>query len=166
MNASRHGSLVLALVFVACGGGGSEGAQPSDGGGTDAPTNGDVQTDAPIDAAPLDPSDWLDKPLRDQVAVLETGALSCAGLTKGYLDRIDARDRGATGFHAVLALSPTAATDASGLDTARGKGARLQCGVVLVKDQCHAGNVLLSAPPRRWVRVFAETPTNLRGGAL
>jgi amidase len=80
---------------------------------------------------PVDPADFLDRSLRDQVAAMETTALSCKGLSEAYGKRIDERD---PAIHAVIARDPKAASTAATLDASRGGGALLQCAVMLVKD--------------------------------
>ena len=76
----------------------------------------------------------LDRPLTEQVAAMERGAFTSGALVAGYLARIQARDTGAGGIHAVLLTDPAATTRAVELDRARGRGALLQGAAILVKD--------------------------------
>ncbi|MBC8071965.1 MAG: amidase [Deltaproteobacteria bacterium] len=77
---------------------------------------------------------WLDRPLREQVAAMQSRVLASEDLTLGYLDRIDLRDDGPEGIHAVLALVEEPARRAAELDRSRGDGLPLHGAVVLVKD--------------------------------
>jgi amidase len=89
-----------------------------------------------------DPSDWLDRSLRDQVAAMESGALGCAALSDAYRARIAERDGP---VRAVLVLDPEAAADAAAIDAARGGGALLQGAVLLVKDNIDTAGLATTA---------------------
>jgi amidase len=91
------------------------------GGAADESTGGDVEA-------------WLDRPLREQVAAMETMSLASEDLVLGYLDRIDLRDAGEQGINSVLAQIDAPAQLGAELDGARGRGAALQGAVILVKD--------------------------------
>ncbi|HEX8796416.1 MAG TPA: amidase [Polyangiaceae bacterium] len=110
----------LGLLVAACGASGAK--SPS----------------TPVDAGPAieagNPLDYLDRPLREQVAALETGVITSAGLTSGYLARIASRDKGDGGVHAVILADPQATAHAAALDAQRGKGALLQGADIFVKD--------------------------------
>lgn len=136
-------SICAALVLVAVAACGSNGAGSpgvsGDGGGTRGDTGAPGDARAPSDAggeadAGANPLDYLDKPLRDQVAAMENGTITSAGLVAGYLGRLATRDRGDGGVHAVILADPQAEAHAAALDAARGKGALLQGAAIFVKD--------------------------------
>lgn len=120
------------IAVAACGA--NEAKSPS------TPTDGGLSGEigAPADAGPEveagNPLDYLDKPLREQVAALEKGIITSAGLTSGYLGRLATRDKGDGGVHAVILTDPQAMAHAAALDAARGKGALLQGAAIFVKD--------------------------------
>lgn len=122
----------LVINVAACGA--NEARSPS------TPSDGGLsgETGIPADAGPDveagNPLDYLDKPLREQVAALEKGIITSAGLTSGYLGRLATRDRGDGGVHAVILTDPQAMAHAAALDAARGKGALLQGAAIFVKD--------------------------------
>ncbi len=92
-----------------------------------------------------DPAKWLDRPLREQVAALEAGIITSAGLTQAYLDRIAAIDAGDAGIRAVLSLDPGATSRATELDGLRGAGALLQGAPILVKDNIDTAGIATTA---------------------
>lgn len=96
---------------------------------------------------PVDPAAYLDRPLREQIEAAQSGALSCAGLSAGYLARVEERDRGAAGIHSVLLVDPAAGDTAAGLDAALDPDApaRLQCAVVLIKDNIDTAGLATTA---------------------
>jgi amidase len=98
-------------------------------GSTSAGSSAPVQPEPKVE--PVDPLDYLDRPMREQVEVMETTALSCEGLSAAYLARVEERD---SGIHAIIAVDPAAADQARALDDKRGSGALLQGAVLLVKD--------------------------------
>src|SRR5262245_13461370 len=109
-------SALAACVFLA-GCGDDSSATGASGGSSGRGGSGGTGGGAGL--PPVDPADYLDRPLREQVAVMESRRLSSAALTQGYLQRIETRDRGSSGIHAVLALDPRAATEAAKLDEKR-----------------------------------------------
>jgi amidase len=132
------------IAVAACGGNGAtNSASTSTDGGMSADTH------APADAGPDveagNPLDYLDKPLREQVAALEKGVITSAGLTSGYLGRLTTRDRGDGGVHAVIVTDPQAMAHASALDAERGKGALLQGAVIFVKDNIDTKGIATTA---------------------
>lgn len=136
------------MLAVACGSssnGASSSNTTTDAG--DSGTHGD--TGVPADAGPGveagNPLDYLDKPLRVQVAALEQGVITSAGLTSGYLGRLSTRDQGDGGVHAVIVTDPQAMTHAAALDAERGKGALLQGAVIFVKDNIDTKGIATTA---------------------
>ena len=123
-------TLVACLLLAGCGDDSDE--TGATGGASGAAGKGGSGGGAGL--PPVDPAEYLDRPLREQVAVMETRQLSSAALTQGYLQRIESRDQGSSGIHAVLALDPSAADDAASLDEKRGGGSPLQGAVILIKD--------------------------------
>jgi amidase len=132
------GSFVMAVA--ACGANGTKSpSTPTDGGTSAVPVDGgpDVEAGSPLD--------YLDKPLREQVAALEKGIITSAGLTSGYLGRLATRDKGDGGVHAVIVTDPQAMAHASALDAERGKGALLQGAVIFVKDNIDTKGIATTA---------------------
>lgn len=99
----------------------------------------------PDPVQPVDPADYLDRSLRDQVGVVEAGLLSCSGLTAGYLARIAERDEGDDGLGAVLALASDATAVADALAAKAGSGARLSCANILLKDNIDSAGMATTA---------------------
>lgn len=83
--------------------------------------------------------------MRDQVAAIEAREISGADLARAYLQRIDARDPGASGIHAIVSLDPGALARAAELDTRRGHHAPLQGAVILVKDNIDTQGIATTA---------------------
>ncbi len=110
-----------------------------------SPTDPPGPAPDPDPVQPVDPADYLDRPLRDQVDVVEAGLLSCVGLTTGYLDRIAERDDGDDGIGAVLALAPDPSAVAEALADKAGTGARLTCANVLLKDNIDSAGMATTA---------------------
>lgn len=125
---------VLGAALIAC---------PSTGG---SPDIGRVKSARPGGRVrPTEkPKDYLDRPLREQVAAIRAGRLTSAGLTRAYLARIEARDRGERGTHAVIALDPRALERAAALDRARGSGL-LRGATILVKDNIDTRGIATTA---------------------
>lgn len=123
---NRAGTLLVLASLVGC----SSSAPDAPASPQDAATDSQTETDAP----PEDPSLYLDRPLREQVDAMESGKIKSAGLTSGYLARVEAKDKGPSGIHAIIALAPDASKEAAAADASRGKGAKLQGAVILVKD--------------------------------
>jgi amidase len=121
------------------GGSGGPGGSSGSGGAGGAGAAGDSGLPS------LDPADYLDRTLREQVAVMEAKQLTAAGLTAAYLGRIESRDRGSSGLRAVLAVDPEAEADAALLDEKRGSGALLQGAVILVKDNIDSEGLATTA---------------------
>ncbi|HZO15086.1 MAG TPA: amidase [Polyangiaceae bacterium] len=99
----------------------------------------------PPSIEPVDPQDYLDRSLREQVEVMETRALSSAGLTAAYFERAETRDRGPNGIRAIIAVDPAAADAAASLDDERGQGALLQGAVLFVKDNIDSAGLANTA---------------------
>lgn len=108
-----------------------------------APEEANPQTNdaAPEETAPEDPGPYLDKSLIEQVTALESGRITSSALTQAYLARIATRDKD---IHAILALDPSAAKQASDADAARGKKL-LQGATVLVKDNIDTKDLTTTA---------------------
>jgi amidase len=83
-------------------------------------------------AQQVDPLEYLDRSLLEQVAAVDEGALSCQGLLDGYLERIGSRDQGGDAIRSILALADDPPNLADGITP--GTSRRLACGVVGVKD--------------------------------
>jgi len=135
---------VCSLTAVGCGDDSSE-AGATGGAGGSGGSSGTSGSAGSAGLPPVNAADYLDRPLREQVAVMETRQLTSADLTKGYLDRIEARDKGSSGIHAVLALDPSASAGAATLDKARGGGALLQGAAILIKDNIDTKGVATTA---------------------
>ncbi|HEU0034030.1 MAG TPA: amidase [Kofleriaceae bacterium] len=112
-----------AVVWLGCGGGGGHVEPP---------------------ARPASDAE-LDLPLVEQVARMEAGTLRSADVTRGYLARIEQRDRGASGVHAYLSLAPDAPAQAAAVDGKRGHGALLQGAVIGVKDNIDTARLATTA---------------------
>ncbi len=146
--------VALAVVLAACSDGGSPtnpgtsgGAQESSGAAANDTSGADDSTAAsstsavddtgtttgdPVD--PVDPQEYLDRTLREQVAAMELLALASEGLLHGYLERIAADDDAGAGIGAVISMIEDPAALAIELDGARGDGRLLNGGIILVKD--------------------------------
>ncbi len=134
-------AVVVVVALTGCSGG-------SDGGGSAAGGSGGVGGALGAggsDAGSENPADYLERPLRDQVTALESGAITSAGLTQAYLSAIDAKDRGSDGIHAIITVDPQAIEKASALDGQTGQGALLQGAVILVKDNIDTEGIATTA---------------------
>jgi amidase len=131
--------LAALIAFGALAGCSDDSSDASSGGaGGSAGAAGSAGSDAGTE----NPADYLDRPLREQVTALESGAITSSGLTQAYLDRIAVRD---PNIHAILTLDPSAADKAASLDQERGQGAPLQGAVILVKDNIDTQGLRTSA---------------------
>lgn len=142
MRSSRPITRVAALVAVL-------GGCSSNGGSRDASADLSdwlaVHRDA-FDFSPKEkPEDYLDRSLRDQVAAMEAGKITSAGLTKAYLARIDTRDKGEHGTHAIIVIDSEALQHAAALDGTRGAKALLQGAAILVKDNIDTQGIATTA---------------------
>ena len=97
------------------------------------------------DAGAAGPAAYLDRPMREQVAALESGAVTSAGLTAGYLARIASHDQGDGGVHAVIVTDPQAIAHAGALDAERARKAPLQGASILVKDNVDTKGIATTA---------------------
>jgi amidase len=89
--------------------------------------------------------DYVDRPLREQVAGIESGATTSVRLLEAYVSRVEARDRGAEATHAVIALDPEARSSATSSDSSS-QGRRPLRGVpILVKDNIDTRGVATTA---------------------
>lgn len=130
------GIALATIVLAGCDGSdeprGSSGAGGSGGSAGSAGAGG----------TPENPADYLDRPLRDQVTALESGAITSAGLTQAYLERIADRDET---INSVLTLDPEASVKAGELDLEIGQNALLQGAVILVKDNIDTKDMATTA---------------------
>jgi amidase len=67
---------------------------------------------------------FLEAPVVDLGAQMAKGALTSVALTRAYLDRIAALDRGPAGLRSVIETNPDALKIAAGLDAERKRGPR------------------------------------------
>lgn len=82
-----------------------------------------------------------DAPLSNIAQALASGQITATALTKAYLARIEAYDRGGPALNAVRALNPDALAIAGKLDTSRPTARRPLAGVpILVKDNIATGD--------------------------
>jgi amidase len=91
-------------------------------------------SDGTIDIKIVDPLEYLERPLTEQVAAVEDGTLSCQGLVQGYVDRIVSSEEDEEGINAFISVVDNPAGLAADVDTSRGGGLLLQCGVIAIKD--------------------------------
>lgn len=124
----------LALFVAGC----SSSSNAANGAPSDAGADGDASIGE-------DPASYVDRPMRDQIAAIEGGKITSAGLTQAYLARIDARDRGDGGINSIIVLDPNAVAHATELDGKRGKGALLEGAVILVKDNIDTQGIATTA---------------------
>lgn len=82
------------------------------------------------------PYDVVGKSIAQLTADMDSGVTNAQQITRAYLDRIAAYDRGPFGLHAVLAVAPDAMRQAKAADAARKRGdERPLLGIpILVKD--------------------------------
>lgn len=133
----RFGKLALIVVLAGCGDDTDTFQTGPNQGGPDSGVDSDALPEAADEDSgvePVHPEDYLDRSLCEQVEVMESMLLTSAALTSAYLQRIEERDRGDDGLHAVLALDPNASAMATAADQHRGSGALLQGAVILLKD--------------------------------
>lgn len=91
----------------------------------------DVQTMLPLENAPMS----------DIIEALASGQVTAAALTRSYLARIEAYDRGGPGLNSVRELNPDALTIAGKLDGTRPSAKRPLAGVpILLKDNIATGD--------------------------
>ena len=157
---------------------GTDGADTADSGAATSESDpdgsssdGDEDSDATVGGECEDPADWLDRPLAEQVAALESGQLCCTDLTAAYLDRIASIDEGADEINAMLAVDERAETWASALDASAGSANVLQCALIGLKDNIDAEGLPTTAGSLAMVDnvVAVDSPVaaGLRGaGAL
>jgi amidase len=100
---------------------------------------------------PVDPEEYLDRSLRDQVTAMEALALASEDLTLGYLARIDTLDTAPRGIASIVSMIEQPAALAASLDEHRGDGLLLQGAIIVVKDNldmlelpCTAGSLALA----------------------
>ncbi|TPQ37552.1 amidase [Bradyrhizobium guangdongense] len=80
-------------------------------------------------------------PMSEIIAALASGQVTATALTKLYLTRIEAYDRGGPGLNSVRALNPDALTIAGKLDGTRPSARRPLAGVsILLKDNVATGD--------------------------
>jgi amidase len=104
-----------------------------------AEDNPPADTGVAVDATPEDPGPYMDRSLREQVAAMESGKITSAGLTQAYLARIATRDKD---IHSIIALDPTASKQASDADT---KGGKLKGATILIKDNIDTKDLATTA---------------------
>ena len=98
-------------------------------------------TKKPRSAAAPDELKFADAPMSDIVAALAGGRVTATALTKAYLARIAAYDRGGPALNSVHALNPDALAIARKLDGTRPSAKRPLAGVpILVKDNIATGD--------------------------
>jgi len=122
----RFTCLVAWLVLAA-------GCGDDEPGGNNTTADAGVR-DAQVDAEPVDPLDYLDRSLQEQVAAVESGTVDCQDLAQGYVDRIAARDDGAEGINSFISVVDDPVGLGAQLNSQRGSGLLLLCGVIAVKD--------------------------------
>jgi len=91
--------------------------------------------DAPGQSA-AKPFAFVEATIADVHGALESGALSCTEIIRGYLRRIEAYDQ-ATGLNAIIFTNPRALSEAAEIDERRAQGGNLgplYCVPVLLKD--------------------------------
>ncbi len=91
---------------------------------------------APTTLATSASYDVVGKTITDLLADMESGETTAAEITRAYLDRIAAYDRGPFGLKSVITVAPTAMEQAEAADTARAAGEdKPLLGIpILVKD--------------------------------
>jgi len=91
---------------------------------------------------------FLEAPVVDLGAQMAKGALTSVALTRAYLDRIAALDRGPAGLRSVIETNPDALKIAAGLDAERKAGrvrGPLHGMPVLVKDNIESGDRMVTS---------------------
>lgn len=107
------------------------------------------------------PQEYLNRPLAEQVAAIEDGALDCRGLVDGYLDRINASESDANGINAFISLIDTPKEVLSEVEQSRGSGLSLQCAVIAIKDNSDMAGLPTTAGSLALENNFTEQDATL-----
>ncbi|HVE99493.1 MAG TPA: amidase family protein [Mycobacteriales bacterium] len=89
----------------------------------------------PAIAAPPRRVQWVEATIAQTQDSIRTGRTTCRDVVAGYLARINAYDRSGPQLQSVIAVSPTALSDAAALDRVpRSRRGRLHCVPLAIKD--------------------------------